>query len=69
MCEYPQLLDNELVTQIYPKDVIARARKLLEDVGSVGAYSHSKGVPAIRQTVADFIEREGVRQSPCLSLS
>ena len=41
----------------YKPDVIDRARRLLEDVKSVGAYSQSQGAPGIRQSVADFIER------------
>jgi len=57
LCEYPDLLKSDLVTQLYPKDAIARAEKLLAAIGSIGAYSHSKGVPAIRRTVADFLER------------
>ena len=41
----------------YKQDVIDRAKKLLKDVKSVGAYSQSQGAPGIRQSVADFIER------------
>ncbi|CAD6571658.1 MAG: hypothetical protein CYPHOPRED_004531 [Cyphobasidiales sp. Tagirdzhanova-0007] len=57
LCEYPDLLNHDLVSQIYPKDAIARAKKLLGAIGSIGAYSHSKGVPAIRQNIASFLER------------
>lgn len=60
LMENPLLLDNEQVLQTqlgYKADVIARARKLLGDVKSVGAYSQSQGAPGIRQSVADFIER------------
>ncbi len=49
-------MDHPLADQIYPSDVIARARSLRSEIGSVGAYSHSKGVLAIRQRVAKFIE-------------
>ena len=52
--EYPPL--EEVVKDVWPSDVIARARELREDIGSVGAYSHSKGVPLIRKSVAQFIE-------------
>lgn len=49
-----------LVSQLYPKDAIDRAATLLKSIGSVGAYSHSQGVPYIRETVAKFIqERDG----------
>ena len=60
LLENPLLLENEnvLITQLgYKSDVIERARKLLGDVKSVGAYSQSQGAPGIRQSVADFIER------------
>lgn len=59
--ENPQLLQSEeaLVEHLgYKTDVIERAKWLLSKVGSVGAYSASTGVPAIRESVAKFIERE-----------
>jgi alanine transaminase len=52
--EYPELAD--LAPQAFPKDVIARAKELSEEIGSIGAYSHSQGVPLIRKHVAQFIE-------------
>ena len=58
--ENPELLQNEsvLLNQLgYKSDVIERAKRLLKDVKSVGAYSQSQGAPGIRQSVADFIER------------
>lgn len=59
--ENPQLLNNEeaLVNSLgYQTDVIERAKFLLSKVGSVGAYSASTGVPAIRDSVARFLEGE-----------
>lgn len=53
MLEYPALLDSD---GIFPADAKARARALLADVGSVGAYSQSQGVLPIRKSVARFIE-------------
>jgi len=41
----------------YKKDVLERARWLLKQVGSVGAYSASAGALGIRESVAKFIER------------
>lgn len=41
----------------YPPDVVERASSLLAKVGSVGAYSASTGVTAIRESVAEFLER------------
>lgn len=58
--EYPPLLENEellIKSMGYKQDVIDRARWLLSEVNSVGAYSQSQGVPAIRNSVATFIER------------
>ncbi|GAA5826648.1 hypothetical protein JCM11251_002834 [Rhodosporidiobolus azoricus] len=57
LTEYPALLDHPASPQIFPSDAIKRARSLLEEIGSVGAYSHSMGVPAIRKRVAQFIEK------------
>lgn len=52
--EWPALAD--LAPQAFPKDVIARAKELQDEIGSIGAYSHSQGVPVIRKSVARFIE-------------
>lgn len=63
--EYPEILrvdhDKLASLNLFAKDALKRAQRLLDDIGgSVGAYSHSQGVPGIRQTVADFItERDG----------
>lgn len=54
--EYPDILQSEYATKIYPEDAIARARVLLKEIGNVGAYSHSQGVPWIRKSIAKFIE-------------
>jgi alanine transaminase len=59
LVEYPPLLEKEdvLLNQLgYKKDVIERARWLLKQVGSVGAYSASAGALGIRESVAKFIE-------------
>lgn len=44
------------VEQLFAPDAIERARELLKDVGSVGAYSQSQGALGIRKHVAKFIE-------------
>jgi len=59
LLENPLLLKKEdvLINHLdYKPDVIERAKWLLEKVGSVGAYSASNGAPAIRQSIADFLE-------------
>jgi alanine transaminase len=60
LLEYPALLENEEALKSsfgYKQDAIDRARWLLKEVQSVGAYSQSAGAPGIRQSVANFIER------------
>ena len=59
LLENPLLLEHEdvLVNSLdYKPDVIERAKKLLADVQSVGAYSQSQGAPIVRESVARFIE-------------
>ncbi|KAI5272156.1 PLP-dependent transferase [Aureobasidium subglaciale] len=62
LLEHPDVLTKTLG---YKQDSIDRAKKLLDDVKSVGAYSASKGAPGIRQSVANFIEkRDGYPADP-----
>lgn len=62
LLENPEALKNSFG---YKQDVIDRAKALLRHVQSVGAYSHSQGVPAIRTSVAGFIEeRDGFSANP-----
>ena len=59
LVEYPPLLEKEdvLLNQLgYKSDVIARAKWLLKEVGSVGAYSASAGAPGIKKSIAAFLE-------------
>lgn len=59
LLENPKLLEHEdvlLNTLGYKKDVLERAQWLLDHAGSVGAYSASAGVPAIKESVAKFLE-------------
>ncbi|KAH9034995.1 transaminase [Lactarius pseudohatsudake] len=63
LMEWPALA--ELAKDVFPADVIARAKELQAEIGSVGAYSHSQGVPLIRKNVANFIqERDGYPSNP-----
>ncbi|PYI33136.1 alanine aminotransferase [Aspergillus indologenus CBS 114.80] len=68
LLENPVLLENPELLRTnfgYPQDVIDRAKVLLADVQSVGAYSHSQGAPVIRDSVAKFIEqRDGFPANP-----
>ncbi|KAF1981071.1 PLP-dependent transferase [Aulographum hederae CBS 113979] len=68
LLENPQLLEKEDVLKSglgYKTDVIERAKWLLKEVKSVGAYSQSMGATGIRQSVANFIEqRDGHPADP-----
>ncbi|KAI3406127.2 ALT1 [Candida oxycetoniae] len=58
LLEYPKLLDEPALK--FPQDVKKRAKLILDNVGSIGAYSHSQGAPFFRQSIAEFItKRDG----------
>lgn len=58
-------LDSATRQALFPDDVIDRASYLLASLKSVGAYSNSQGDIAVRQSVADFIEkRDGYPARP-----
>jgi len=58
LCQFPELLKQPDLLKIFPKDVIQRAKFILEKIpGGIGAYSHSQGYPFARQMIADFIAR------------
>lgn len=65
LVQYPPLLDNPHSKLIFKQDAMDRARELIAEIGSVGAYSHSKGIPLIRKSIANFIEkRDGYKADP-----
>jgi aspartate/methionine/tyrosine aminotransferase len=54
------MLEDEVVRARLPADVVARAERLLVGTHGVGAYTESKGLPAVRRHVADALfERDG----------
>ena len=70
--ENPLLLKKEQVLREglgYESDVIERARWLLKDVKSVGAYSQSQGAAGIRGSVAKFIESECSREDSFINFT
>ncbi|MHB0997401.1 MAG: aminotransferase class I/II-fold pyridoxal phosphate-dependent enzyme [Elusimicrobiales bacterium] len=66
LLEYPELMDSPCAGQLYPADVMARARMIMEkNPTGMGAYTQSAGIPFIRQAVADFItRRDGIPADP-----
>ncbi len=65
LLENPSMIDNPDILNIYKKDVIQRAKKLLKTLGNVGAYSHCQGSFCVRESVAKFIgRRDGFKADP-----
>jgi alanine transaminase len=62
LVNYPALLDDPRVGDLFPPDAIARARRYVAAIpGGTGAYSNSQGIEAFRDAVARFIAaRDGV---------
>ncbi|KAJ7099135.1 hypothetical protein C8R44DRAFT_355026 [Mycena epipterygia] len=52
LTEWPALAD--LAPGVFPADVVARAKELYAEIGSIGTYSPSQGVRIIRKSVAKF---------------
>ena len=58
LVEYPELLHNKNAAEIYPADVLQKAKAILaHHPHGTGAYTQSAGIPFIRKAVAEFIQR------------
>lgn len=61
LCDLPAEdgIDHPNVQQMFPADVIARAKQVRETIGpaGTGAYSGSQGILGFRKDVADFIQK------------
>ncbi|CAM6105648.1 unnamed protein product [Calypogeia fissa] len=66
LCQAPFLLDDLRVGQLFPPDAIAKAKHYLSlTSGGVGAYSDSRGIPGVRQEIAEYLlERDGHPSNP-----
>jgi Aspartate/tyrosine/aromatic aminotransferase len=62
LVEYPELLQREETSKLYPKDVLEKVKSILAlHPHGTGAYSQSAGIPFIRKAVAEFIQnRDGI---------
>jgi alanine transaminase len=62
LMEYPDMLNKPLDEELYPADIISRAKHIHHMMPhGTGAYTQSAGMPFIRQAVADFItKRDGI---------
>jgi alanine transaminase len=64
LVDNPKLLENENVEKIFNKDVIKRAKNILNGIKDSGSYSNSIGHLSIRKNVANFIyERDGYKSN------
>jgi aspartate/methionine/tyrosine aminotransferase len=65
LMENPELLEHPQVNELYPQDIIERAKQLHHIMPhGTGAYTQSAGTPFIRQAVAEFInKRDGIPTS------
>jgi aspartate/methionine/tyrosine aminotransferase len=58
LLEYPELMAQPEVEKTFPKDLIKRAKYILEkNPTGTGAYTQSAGIGFIRQAIADFIQK------------
>ncbi|PIU17803.1 MAG: aminotransferase class I/II [Elusimicrobia bacterium CG08_land_8_20_14_0_20_59_10] len=58
LLEYPALLENPETARVFPPDVIARVKTIMEkNPTGTGAYTLSIGMPFVRKAVAEFIQR------------
>jgi len=69
LCDLPaeQGVDNPKVYELFPKDVVERAKEYREIIGpsGTGAYSHSQGILGLRKHVAEYIQnRDGYPAYP-----
>ena len=69
LCDLPaeQGVDHPKVYEMFPKDVVKRAKEYREIIGPMGTggYSHSQGILGLRQHVAEFItNRDGYKAFP-----
>ncbi|PRP74339.1 alanine transaminase, partial [Planoprotostelium fungivorum] len=65
LMENPDLLKEPLIEKIYPADVIRRAKDRISKFPGTGAYSHSKGLPFVRNAIAQFLhKRDGIPANP-----
>lgn len=69
LCDLPVAngVDHPNVYEMFPRDVVNRAKELREIIGpsGTGAYTHSQGILGFRKLVAEFIQaRDGYASYP-----
>jgi alanine transaminase len=66
LCDLPEKfgVDHPSIYDLFPKDVVKRAREYREIIGpsGTGAYTHSQGILGLRKHVAEYIQaRDGYK--------
>ncbi|KAB2611027.1 alanine aminotransferase 2 [Pyrus ussuriensis x Pyrus communis] len=67
LCDHPAILDKSQTQGLFSADAIERAWQILDQIPgrATGAYSHSQGIKALRDTIAAGIEaRDGYAAHP-----
>ena len=69
LCDLPaeQGVDHPKVYEMFPRDVVERAREYREIIGpsGTGAYTHSQGILGLRKHIAEYIQnRDGYPAYP-----
>jgi aspartate/methionine/tyrosine aminotransferase len=57
LCTCPGLMENKSIVDSLPADVVARAKRILGGCSGLGAYSESKGIEVVRDSVKAYIEK------------
>jgi len=62
LLEYPDLIDMPESKKIFPKDILDRAKFIMQkNPTGTGAYTQSTGIPFVREAIANFIsKRDGI---------
>ena len=65
-----QLLELPNVTDIFPSDAVAKAKKYLDAIHTTGAYSESNGATVFREEIAAALQVCGTAANPeCTHIS
>lgn len=69
LCDLPAEcgVDHPRIKELFPDDVIARAKEYREIIGpsGTGAYTHSQGILGLRKHIAEYIQaRDGYPAYP-----
>ncbi|KAH7444325.1 hypothetical protein KP509_02G073800 [Ceratopteris richardii] len=67
LCDHPGLLHKKEIQTVFSSDAIKRAESIVSSIPgrATGAYSHSKGVKALRTIIAEGIQnRDGYSADP-----